>query len=112
MQQKSQSQSSTPKPKATPKRKAGSPEAEDTPTPRKKVKKEPPKFSNLEVDKRAAAPVDVAFEGEFIQAIKLKSGKFGSIIKLEAPNAFSLVKTVRCAYFTCFTTMQEADTRL
>lgn len=44
--------------------------------------------------------MDVAFEGEFIQATKVKGGKFGSILRLEALNAFSLVKTVRSTSFT------------
>jgi len=41
-----------------------------------------------------AIPIDVVYEGTIIQATLAKDGAYHHTIKLEAPNAFSLMKTV------------------
>ncbi|KAK3112228.1 hypothetical protein LTR53_011723 [Teratosphaeriaceae sp. CCFEE 6253] len=83
---------STPEP-ATPKKAAASKAATPkTVTPKKT--KEVITYANLTKTPGAAIPIDVAYEGSAVQAKLAKSGGFQHNIKLEAPRAFSLVKSI------------------
>ena len=56
-------------------------------------KKEPTIYKRLSQDD-GPAPVDVSFEGVATEAKVAKSGGFVHHLKLEAPSAFKLLKTV------------------
>ncbi|KAK5116284.1 hypothetical protein LTR85_009256 [Meristemomyces frigidus] len=59
-----------------------------------KKAKEPIVYKNLAKDTGAAISVDVAHEGQSIQAKLAKDGAYRHMLKLEAPSAFSVVQTV------------------
>ncbi|KAK3716647.1 hypothetical protein LTR37_006277 [Vermiconidia calcicola] len=92
-------------PKGAQKPKAQAPEPEPakpkanappkTPSPKKKPKpKQEPSLQVLDRDTRAPIAIEVMIEGQSVQAQPTKNGPHGHVLKLEAPGAFALVKTV------------------
>ncbi|KAK3068235.1 hypothetical protein LTR53_014356 [Teratosphaeriaceae sp. CCFEE 6253] len=82
----------TPEP-ATPKKTAAAkPATPKTATPKKP--KEVVIYASLAKATGTAIPIDVAYEGSAVQAKLAKSGGFQHNLQLEAPRAFSLVKSV------------------
>jgi len=75
----------TPEPKAATQKKA-------TPTPKKP--KAPIIYKTLDKVAGSPIPIEVVYEGQSIQAKLAKAGGYGHTLKLEAPSAFSLFKTV------------------
>ncbi|KAK4550057.1 hypothetical protein LTR36_003024 [Oleoguttula mirabilis] len=62
------------------------------PTPKKA--KQPAVYKSLAKDAGAAIPIDVVHEGQSVQAKLAKTGVYQHVLKLEAPSAFSVVKTI------------------
>ncbi|KAK1078427.1 hypothetical protein LTR33_007245 [Friedmanniomyces endolithicus] len=75
----------TPEPKAATQKKA-------TPTPKKPTA--PIIYKTLDKVAGSPIPIEVVYEGQSIQAKLAKAGGYGHTLKLEAPSAFSLFKTL------------------
>ena len=85
--------------KVEPKKVDAAPQPEPRPVkkPSPAKKKEPAVLKHLAREPGAAIPIDVAFDGESLTASPAKAGGYKHVVKLDAPNPFSLVKTVRSA---------------
>lgn len=85
---------STPAPAAKSKPAVAVTPKKTTPQSAARKKKEPTTYKRLGAEDNMPVQIDVKFEGGSVQAQQITDGVYGHTLKLQAANAFKLVKTV------------------